>query len=66
MTEIVLPNNWRPRSYQMPFWTAMERGCKRAMHIWHRRAGKDDVDLHWTATAAHERKGVYWHMLPQA
>ena len=22
--------------------------------------------LHWTAVAAHQRKGVYWHMLPQA
>lgn len=66
MTVIQLPNNWRPRGYQMPFWTAMERGCKRAIPIWHRRAGKDDVVLHWTATAAHQRRGVYWHMLPQA
>lgn len=66
MTEIILPNNWSPRPYQMPFWTAMERGCKRAIPIWHRRAGKDDAVLHWTATAAHQRKGVYWHMLPQA
>lgn len=66
MPEIILPNGWEPRSYQMPFWSAMERGYKRAMHIWHRRAGKDDVDLHWTAVAAHQRKGVYWHMLPQA
>lgn len=66
MPEIILPNNWRPRPYQMPFWTAMERGCKRAIPIWHRRAGKDDVVLHWTATAAHQRRGVYWHMLPQA
>lgn len=66
MAEIVLPNNWEPRPYQMPFWSALERGKKRALKVWHRRAGKDDVDLHWTATAAHERKGVYWHMLPQA
>lgn len=66
MAEIELPNNWMPRPYQMPFWRAMESGCKRAIPIWHRRAGKDDAVLHWTATAAHERKGVYWHMLPQA
>lgn len=66
MAEIILPNNWQPRRYQRRFWTAMERGCKRAIPIWHRRAGKDDVVLHWTATAGHERKGVYWHMLPQA
>lgn len=66
MSEIILPNGWKPRAYQRPFWRAMERGCKRAIPIWHRRAGKDDVMLHWTATAAHRRKGVYWHMLPQA
>lgn len=66
MAEIELPNGWRPRSYQMPFWKAMERGYKRAIPIWHRRAGKDDAVLHWTATAAHTRIGGYWHMLPQA
>lgn len=66
MTEIVLPNNWVPRPYQRPFWKAMERGYKRAIAIWHRRAGKDDAVLHWTATAAHTRIGGYWHMLPQA
>lgn len=66
MVEIVLPHNWTPRPYQRRFWSAMERGVKRAIPIWHRRAGKDDVVLHWTCSAAHERKGVYWHMLPQA
>ncbi|MDP3740314.1 MAG: hypothetical protein Q8R02_23205 [Hyphomonadaceae bacterium] len=64
--KVRLPNNWRPRGYQMPFWSAMEGGCKRAMHVWHRRAGKDDADMHWTACASHQRPGVYWHMLPQA
>jgi phage terminase large subunit len=33
---------------------------------WHRRAGKDDVSLHWTAIAAMKRVGTYWHMLPEA
>lgn len=36
------------------------------MAVWHRRAGKDDVDLHWTATALMERVGTYWYLLPQA
>lgn len=35
------------------------------MAVWHRRAGKDSTALNWTAVAAHERRGVYWHMLPQ-
>ena len=32
---------------------------------WHRRSGKDDVLLHHTCLAAHERVGNYWYMLPQ-
>lgn len=31
-----------------------------------KRWGKDEIALHWTACALHERVGVYWHMLPQA
>jgi hypothetical protein len=34
--------------------------------VWHRRAGKDEVCLHWTACAAMQRVGNYWHMLPEA
>lgn len=43
----------------------MHGGGKRASVIWPRRHGKDDVALHYTACAAHERVGVYWHLLPQ-
>lgn len=43
----------------------MERGGKRLVLPCHRRWGKDDIALHWTAVAAHQRSGVYWHMLPE-
>lgn len=43
----------------------MHGGGTRAIAIWPRRHGKDDVALHYTACAAHERIGVYWHLLPQ-
>lgn len=43
----------------------MHGGGKRAIAIWPRRHGKDDAALHFTACAAHERVGVYWHLLPQ-
>jgi len=43
----------------------MHGGGKRAIAIWPRRHGKDDLALHYTACAAHERVGVYWHLLPQ-
>jgi phage terminase large subunit len=50
----------------MGAWGALERGVKRLALSWHRRAGKDDLCLHWSATAAMERVGPYWHMLPMA
>ncbi len=67
MARIELPAyGWRPRTYQTNAWAALERGVKRLALAWHRRAGKDDVCLHWAATAAMERVGPYWHMLPMA
>jgi hypothetical protein len=64
--EITLPNEWRPRAYQQRLWRYLEAGGKRAVGVWHRRAGKDEVCLHWTACAAMQRVGNYWHMLPEA
>lgn len=61
----MLPNKWEPRPYQEKLWGFMHGGGKRASVIWPRRHGKDDVALHYTACAAHERVGVYWHLLPQ-
>lgn len=65
MARIVLPYQWSPRDYQRVVWDYLEDGGKRAVLRWHRRAGKDDVFLHWTAFAAHERIGTYWYMLPE-
>lgn len=65
MTTVTLPNEWSPRDYQMPLWRYMHGGGRRASVVWPRRHGKDDVALHYTACAAHERVGVYWHLLPQ-
>jgi hypothetical protein len=62
---LTLPYQWEPRDYQKPLWRYMHGGGKRAVAIWPRRHGKDDVALHFTACAAHERVGVYWHLLPQ-
>lgn len=66
MLTVTLPNKWKPRDYQMPLWTYLERGGKRAIYTWHRRAGKDDVALHHTATSIFKRPGTYWYLLPQA
>jgi phage terminase large subunit len=64
---VTLPSNgWRPRDYQRPLWDYLEKGGTRAIQFAHRRWGKDDVALHRSAIAAHQRVGTYWHMLPEA
>lgn len=64
--QINLPYNWKPRHYQRKAWCYLQRGGKHAELVWHRRSGKDELSLHYTATAAFRRKATYWHMLPQA
>lgn len=66
MATIRIPNGWRPRGYQLQAWSYLERGGRHCELIWHRRAGKDDLALHWTSVAAWQRVGNYWHMLPRA
>lgn len=62
--EVKLPYNWEARDYQKPLLKALETGCKRAVAVWHRRAGKDLTALNWTITQMVERVGTYWHILP--
>lgn len=58
-----------PREYQKGvlehFGDFTEPG-KRAVLVWHRRAGKDSIALHCTAKAMLQNRGLYWHMLPTA
>lgn len=49
----------------MPLWSYLEKGGKRALGFWHRRAGKDDVLLNRTAVAIFERPAAYWTALPE-
>src|ERR1700721_442738 len=62
--KIRIPNNWAPRRYQRNVWRYLEQGGKRAICIWHRRAGKDEICLHWAAASMIDRPSTYWHMLP--
>lgn len=64
--DISIPHNWQPRLYQIPAWNYLVNGGKRAAVLAHRRWGKDDLALHWTAVSAMEKAATYWHMLPQA
>ncbi|MDP1616796.1 hypothetical protein [Phenylobacterium sp.] len=63
--EIELPHGWSPRDYQASLWRYLEAGGLRADVAAHRRWGKDDVALNWTAVSAVQKPGVYWHLLPE-
>jgi hypothetical protein len=66
MLAISLPNNgWMARNHQINLWNYLLSGGKRAIAVWHRRAGKDEVALHFAAVAAMQRPGNYWHALPE-
>jgi len=66
MPDINLPhNNWLPRKHQFAIWNYLQNGGLRAMAVWHRRAGKDEICLHHAATSMFKRTGNYWHCLPE-
>jgi len=66
MPTVILPHSgWTERSYQEALWDYLRDGGKRAIAVWHRRAGKDDVALHAAAIAMHRRVGNVWHCLPE-
>jgi hypothetical protein len=58
-------NGWLPRPHQKNLWGYLEGGGERALAVWHRRAGKDEICLHHAAVAAWKRRGNYWHCLPE-
>lgn len=64
MSVVEIPNGWAPRRHQRRAWGALERGKKRAVLVWHRRAGKDSMSVNWTAASCFDRVGVYWHLAP--
>lgn len=64
MSSITLPYNYEPREYQAPFWNSMSSGCKRALLLWHRRAGKDKTALNYMIAKTQERVGTYYYFLP--
>ncbi len=64
MTAITLPHNFTPRPYQEAFFSAMNKGCKRAVLVWNRRAGKDTSAWNFLIYTAFETKGIYYYIFP--
>lgn len=59
-----IPRFFKARSYQWDFIEAMRAGCRRAMLVWHRRAGKDATTLNMTIERMLERAGTYYYFWP--
>lgn len=55
---------WQCRDYQVNAWDYLNGGGKRYVGVWHRRAGKDELLLRWSALSMIRRPATYWHMLP--
>lgn len=54
-----------PRPYQLPFLKAMDEGCRRAVLVWHRRAGKEMTCFNWLIKQAFwHRVGTYVYFFP--
>ena len=62
--DIHLPVNYKARSYQIPFWEAMQSGNKRAVLVWHRRAGKEKTCWNYLIMQAFLRVGIYYYFFP--
>lgn len=66
MPDLTLLGDWLLRDYQLPLWEYLRGGGLRAVPVWNRRAGKDEVCLAHCSLAMLERPATYWYMLPLA
>jgi hypothetical protein len=63
VTQVVC--EFKPRDYQRKLVNYFRGAGKKAMCIWHRKAGKDRVATFIESELACERPGLYWHALPK-
>jgi len=64
MSTVELPHAFTPRSYQLPFIQAWEKGFKRLILVAHRRMGKDKTVFAQIPGKMMERVGTYFYFLP--
>ena len=65
MSDILIPHLFVPRTYQLDLLSAMDSGYKRAIAVYHRRAGKDKTLFNLVIKKAFERVGVYYYFFPE-
>ena len=63
---ITIPHNFVPREYQLPALAKMDgpNGLKRAVTVWHRRAGKEKTWINFMAAKSVDRIGTYFYLFP--
>lgn len=59
-----IPYKYEPREYQIPFLAAMDGGKRRAVLVWHRRAGKDKTCLNYMIKEMFTKAGSYYYFFP--
>ena len=65
MTKKVRIPDFTPRYYQLPFFEAMDSGKKRAVLVWHRRAGKEITCWNYMIReSCCSRVGTYCYFFP--
>lgn len=62
--DLTIPYRYSPRPYQLPILKALDSGIKRAVAVWHRRAGKEKTFVNYTAKACFKRIGTYFYIFP--
>ena len=64
--QLDLPYRLKLRDYQWPVWRAFfQEDKKRAVCVWHRRAGKDKTFLNILIGASQQRVGNYVYLFPE-
>lgn len=64
MSTITLPYKFEPRPYQIPILRAFDNGYTRIIQLWHRRGGKDKLDINIVARAMQQKVGIYYYFFP--
>lgn len=61
---VILPHNFTPRYYQAPLFKFVPSVFKRAVCVWHRRAGKDKTLFNLIIREAFLTPGIYYYFFP--
>jgi len=62
--DITIPTKFSPREYQLPIFEAFDKGYKRIIQVWNRRAGKEKTDINIVAREIFKKVGAYYYIFP--